>query len=382
MCFDTETTGKETDRCGIIELAGVRVRNGREVDTFHSLISTDEPIAPGATQVHGYTDADLVGQPDIAVVWPRFRQFVGNVPLVVHNGLRFDVPVIERLTWHCGGTVGLSFFDTLPLARSLIESGSLKLVDLAASFGIDAGRSHHALDDSRCLAQVFERLLAERTNRTRRTCLSRLLASFAIGAAIENRGDLTPEDRLLAKLGNWQALGKHSTVLDDYETIRLSESVSAPSASELIERMGGIELRDRARQDRSPEDRFPDTYGTLRALINSVQETSLADSIRKLLDTLALSRSDGAGVAPNRVSLLTHHATKGLEFSRVYVIGVEDDERDLQSSDPNTMKEVRRLVYVAMTRAIDRLSFTYCQERNGRPLRGTTLLTQMGLVPD
>src|SRR5256885_2683859 len=39
------------------------------------------------------------------------------------------------------------FFDTLPLARSLAR-GSAKLVDLATRFGIDPGRSHHALDRS------------------------------------------------------------------------------------------------------------------------------------------------------------------------------------------------------------------------------------------
>jgi Exonuclease/UvrD-like helicase C-terminal domain len=85
ICFDTETTGKDTEYCDIIELAAVKVKHGKVVGEFHSLISTDQPISAGATGVHGYRDEDLLGQPRIAEVWPRFREFAGKMGLVVHN---------------------------------------------------------------------------------------------------------------------------------------------------------------------------------------------------------------------------------------------------------------------------------------------------------
>ena len=84
------------------------------------------------------------------------------------------------------------------------------------------------------------------------------------------------------------------------------------------------------------------------------------------------------------MSLLTFHATKGLEFSRVYVIGVEDDQLPgyhyFQSKDPQEMAEARRLLYVAMTRAKDRLIMTHCERRAGFASRGTIFLGEMGLV--
>jgi len=381
VCFDTETTGKDTAFCEIVELAAVKVRHGKIVDAFHSLIRTDQPISSGATDVHGYRDEDLFGQPGLAEVWPRFREFVGKRGLVVHNGHMFDIPLIERLTRPWDGVKGMVFFDTLPLARSVIQTGGHRLVDLAALFGIDPGRSHRALDDSRCLAEVFERLLEECAVRTRKTCLSSLLGLVALGAAIENvQPTCCEEDKLLVELGNWRALGPRSTVLDNYAAELESPGIEAPTSNVIIERMGGQELRDRARLQQSPQDRYPDAYARLTSIMSSVQAASLKDSIRSFLDILALSRSDGFGISPDRVSLLTHHSTKGLEFSRVYIIGIEDDRRDLEAEDPNVMSEARRLIYVAMTRAKDRLTLTYCQSRNGRMLQGTMLLDEMGLI--
>src|SRR5262249_40525458 len=97
----------------------------------------------------------------------------------------------------------------------------------------------------------------------------------------------------------------------------------------------------------------------------------------------ALSRSDGAGIDVNRVCLLTIHSTKGLEFSRVYVIGVEDYELPgyyaINENREAEIHEARRLVYVPMTRAKDRLCLTHCRHRNGRPTGETLFLTEMGL---
>ena len=88
---------------------------------------------------------------------------------------------------------------------------------------------------------------------------------------------------------------------------------------------------------------------------------------------MALSRSDGCGTENDRVSLLTLHATKGLEFSRVYIVGVEDNQmpgyRALQDDDLHDIEEARRLLYVGMTRAKDRLVLTRSLQRGGRARR-------------
>jgi DNA helicase-2/ATP-dependent DNA helicase PcrA len=67
----------------------------------------------------------------------------------------------------------------------------------------------------------------------------------------------------------------------------------------------------------------------------------------------------------DRVSLLTMHAAKGLEFPVVFIIGLEDGVVPLYWShlDEATKAEERRLFYVGMTRAKDRLFLTRAQQR-------------------
>jgi DNA helicase-2/ATP-dependent DNA helicase PcrA len=87
------------------------------------------------------------------------------------------------------------------------------------------------------------------------------------------------------------------------------------------------------------------------------------------------------------VNLLTLHSTKGLEFSRVYILGAEDTELPGDSplkgrgASREEVEESRRLLYVGMTRAKDRLVLTYVQERDGAPTGGHRFLDEMGLRP-
>jgi DNA polymerase III epsilon subunit family exonuclease len=383
VAFDTETTGKDIDTCEVVELAAVKVCDGRVVETFHSLIKCNRPIAPGASAVHGYTDADLAGQPALAEVWPRFLAFVGNDVLVAHNGHRFDIPVLRRLTGRWGGFERLTFFDTLTLARNLYPVGGLRLEDLAAKFGAAKGRSHHALDDSRCLAQVFEGLQQERLRRSRKTCLADLLDCVALGAAIEGREGATAEEHALARAVTWDEVSQHSALVDTYVEEAETQGVRCPPLEELIGRLGGGRWK-KARGETAPRDRYPEAYARLSRLLATVQAPTREEALRAFLDKVALSRSDGVGVDRDRVSLLTFHATKGLEFSRVYIIGVEDNQlpgyHALAENREAEIREARRLLYVAMTRAKDRLTLTHCEERNGRPCGGTLFLDEMGLT--
>jgi superfamily I DNA/RNA helicase len=90
-------------------------------------------------------------------------------------------------------------------------------------------------------------------------------------------------------------------------------------------------------------------------------------------------------VAPDRVNLLTLHATKGLEFDCVYIVGVEDGR--IPGAKPgrevmrHEIEEGRRLLYVGMTRARDRLVLTRVRERAGVPAGGSRFLDDVGLKP-
>ena len=82
---------------------------------------------------------------------------------------------------------------------------------------------------------------------------------------------------------------------------------------------------------------------------------------------------DGVDKDDNKVLLMTIHSAKGLEFSHVYLAGMEDgvfpSYMTITSDDPMDIEEERRLAYVGITRAKEDLTISYAK---ARMLRGET----------
>jgi DNA polymerase III epsilon subunit family exonuclease len=369
VTFDFETTDADVASCGIVEIGAARVVNGAIVERFHALVNPYQPISPGATKLHGYTDADVAGAPSFAEVLPEFLAFVGDDILVAHNGQKFDIPVLRRLA----SVDHLVFYDTLPLVRSLSQD-SAKLEDLAVRFGIDVGRAHHALDDACTLARVYLELEKQRVIRARKAVLNNVLDYLGLALAIEH-GARNNEQELLFNLGRFRTLGRYSDALEFF-------AANGGDVETIIKRLGGRSLMTRLRAESDPAQRYPSAVSRLGALM--VDAGSLDASIDQLLERVALSTSEGVDVAPDRINLLTLHSTKGLEFSRVYIVGVEDYEiPGFQAATNNItdeIEEARRLLYVGMTRAKDRLVLTRVERRGGRDTGASSFLDEMGLT--
>ncbi|HKA59704.1 MAG TPA: UvrD-helicase domain-containing protein [Gemmatimonadales bacterium] len=373
VTFDFETTDNDVETCGVVEIGAARVVNGAIVDRFHTLVNPYRAISARATEVHGYTDADVAGAPAFHEVFPQFRAFVGDDVLIAHNGQRFDIPVLRRLAKDQPGVETLTFYDTLLLARSLSQ-GSASQEDIAHRLGIDCGRAHHALDDAVTLAHVYRELEKQRTARARKAVRADLLDYLAVALALEE-GARSKEQTTLFEIGRYRALGPYSDALEFYVATRTPEM---PTLDQIIERLGGHKLMARLRAQRDPTQRYASAVARLRALVD--EKASLADSIDALLERVALSASDDNGPAQSRINLLTLHSTKGLEFTRVYVVGVEDNEILGYQPTQDEIEEARRLLYVGMTRARDRLTLTRAARRFGRDTGGSTFLEEMGLL--
>jgi superfamily I DNA/RNA helicase len=382
---DIETTDKDVEKAEVIDLAAVRVRDGRVVAEWSSLVKPRVPIHAAVKALTGISDEDVADQPHFEQVWEAFREFCGKDVLIAHNGYHFDFPILERMS---GGHVFLTY-DTLVLAREL-HPGSRRLTDLAAHFRIPTGQSHRALDDSQTLAQVFLKLDEERLVRSRKTALANLLDQLGIALSIDETGTRSPQALEVAALReatSYYALGRYSDALEQYRVQReLAGDPSLPHLDEIIDRLGGKKRMERLRTERTADDRYPQAMARLRRLLQRCDSPLLDGQIAQFLELVALSRQDGSEVSKDRVSLLTLHSTKGLEFSRVYVVGVEDSELPGGSRDRPAGKldieEGRRLLYVGMTRAKERLVLTRAAKRGDLPTGGIQFLAEMGLKPE
>jgi superfamily I DNA/RNA helicase len=386
--IDIETTGRETTTAQVIEIAAVRVRGGAVVDEYVSLVRPRIAIEPGATATHGISEADVATAPYFEEIWPGLRDFCGKDVLVAHNGNQFDFPIIRRMASELvlEGAESFTTYDTLPLARELFE-GSAKLEDLAKVLQVDAGQSHRALDDTRTLAHVFLGMNARKVEKARKTALAGSLDFLGLGLALSNPKLLVEEAKLLADHLRVYPLGPYSEALEFYHREReRGDDQSLMTREDVIDLLGGGELREKLKTQRDAMQRYPVAMSRMRGLLESCNQGTLAEQIDAFLEKATLSsRPTETEPAKERVNLLTLHSTKGLEFSRVYIVGVEDAQ--FLSANPNRpparseIEESRRLLYVGMTRAEDRLVMTRVVRREGEPTGGHQFFDEMSLKP-
>ncbi|MFO1002238.1 MAG: UvrD-helicase domain-containing protein [Planctomycetaceae bacterium] len=94
------------------------------------------------------------------------------------------------------------------------------------------------------------------------------------------------------------------------------------------------------------------------------------------LATLA-NETDNLDASQGSVTLMTLHASKGLEFPSVYIIGIESGliphERAVTDGNVSSFEEERRLLFVGITRAMQNLTLTQTSERTFRGMRRTTI---------
>jgi superfamily I DNA/RNA helicase len=378
---DLETTDNDTSKAEIVEIAAVKVRGGAIVSEYEALVKPRVLIAAGAFDTHGISAEEVADKPYFEEIWPKFREFCGQDVLVAHNGHRFDFPIMRRMSANIPGAPFVTY-DTLLLAREL-HTGSAKLVDLAHHFGIDPGKSHRALDDTRALALVFLALGEAKVARARKTALDNLLDYVGIALALTNDASLNEEARRVKKLTRTFALGRYTNCLDVYrEECETTGDDSITPVDKLIDLLGGESLMLKLRAEKTADQRYPAAMQRLRPLLELFDGKPLKEQISGFLERIALSKMDGIEPETARVNLLTLHSTKGLEFSRVYVVGAEDSALP-GGKEPSKreIEEARRLLYVGMTRTKDRLVLTRVDERNEKPTGGHRFLDEMSLVP-
>ncbi len=145
---------------------------------------------------------------------------------------------------------------------------------------------------------------------------------------------------------------------------KLEESRPALLIQEVIEKSGYLqELLDQATDEAEERRR------NLQELINAAlqfEEENDESNLESFLSSAALSSdSDNKDTSSDRITLMTLHSSKGLEFPVVCLVGMEQglfpSYRSLDN--PSSLEEERRLCYVGITRAKERLFLFHATER-------------------
>lgn len=120
-------------------------------------------------------------------------------------------------------------------------------------------------------------------------------------------------------------------------------------------------IEDSGYEDYLAKLKNPSHYENLKAFVNSVSEDIKDDNKIVLKDYYLkhLKRKEQEIENKNTVSLLTIHASKGLEFKNVYIVGLDEPffphYKTIEERKDSGLEEERRLLYVALTRAKERL---------------------------
>lgn len=161
VAIDFETAN--TNLTSICAVGCVKVENGVITDRFYSLVQPEPNyFIRRFTDIHGITDKDVEGAPTFDALWPKLKEFIGELPLVAHNA-PFDGGCLRSTLKHYGiSRPDNPFFCTLDKARRTIPRtlcASFALPSLASFLGIPFKDHHYALSDAEICAKIAQTLL-------------------------------------------------------------------------------------------------------------------------------------------------------------------------------------------------------------------------------
>ncbi|GAB4495676.1 MAG: exonuclease domain-containing protein [Saprospiraceae bacterium] len=164
--IDVETTGGVARHERITEIAIVLHDGKAVVDTFSTLINPERSIPWNITMVTGITDEMVAQAPKFYEVAKQIVQMTEGAVFVAHN-VSFDYSFVREEFARLGFNFSRKQLCTVRLARKVFPGlPSYSLSNLKKHFGIEAERSHRALDDTLATVQIFEKILAEQSGGT------------------------------------------------------------------------------------------------------------------------------------------------------------------------------------------------------------------------
>jgi DNA helicase-2/ATP-dependent DNA helicase PcrA len=177
----------------------------------------------------------------------------------------------------------------------------------------------------------------------------------AIAAVIEEK--LLPA-RALAALEGFTVL------INDLDT-RSDDMVLEEIAEQVIQGAGLVAFYEKEKGERG-QARVENLEELVSAAKQFVPEGEELSPLQQFLDSAALDAGDAqADEHEDSIQMMTLHSAKGLEFPLVFLSGMEENlfPHRMSLEEPGRLEEERRLCYVGITRAMEKLVMTYAESR-------------------
>lgn len=160
VVIDLEMTGLNAKTDKILEVAAVRVRNGREDAVFSTVVNSGVTLSEKIIELTGISQQEADAGAPLDETIQEFLSFLGEDVLVGQNVI-FDYSFLQQ--WAANHKLKLEkvAVDTLKLARCFLPPEQKKnLESLCSYFEIPRVHAHRALDDARETMEVFEKIKA------------------------------------------------------------------------------------------------------------------------------------------------------------------------------------------------------------------------------
>lgn len=329
VIFDVEATGLSVKNDYVIQIAGVKLKDGEIVEVFDRYIKA--PISVGnSEEVHKISDEYLAkyGE-DAEVVFKDFLHFIKDCILCGHNIKRYDLKILA----YNYKKYGLNFpdyqsFDTLLLTKIFYKNlPSYRLENLCKSLQLNHQSTHNALDDVKANAHLFNKLITEKIIPQREEKVSIIKKYYEDFKEIRD---------LVIKI---QTAFKKNENLEDFLSYLINEIHI---------------LRINSKNEREVYKKLIN-YRSLYKIINKHIKTKGKEGIYDYLEMAALSNEFDLLDNNKSIPIITIHQGKGLEFKYVFLVDVHDAPID-KTGDINL--EEKNIFYVGITRAKQGLYIT------------------------
>lgn len=162
VIFDIETTGLSLNYDTLIEIAGIKVKNGTILGEFQELIDPEMTISKFTESYTKITNSMLKGKRKLKEVLKDFRDFSKDCVLVAHNA-DFDVDFLAYNYRELGIDNKINpSIDTLILSKVLLPDKSrFDLKSVSRYFKVNLDGHHRAINDTRALFEIFLHLIKQ-----------------------------------------------------------------------------------------------------------------------------------------------------------------------------------------------------------------------------